>query len=250
MNGISDGVAIVTGGATGIGRATAQRFAAEGARVVVSDIDLERAEETVESIEADGGEAIAVETDVSDEADVASLLDETIETYGVPDFAVNNAGIEGETAPLAEQSIDDWNATISVNQTGVWLCLKEELAVMADNGGGSIVNMSSIAGLTVAGPGPYVSSKHGVIGLTRVAAAEYGSEGVRVNAVCPGVIDTEMVDRSAEEMGDQLDAMIEAKPLGRMGRPEEVAAATVWLCSAEASFVTGHPLVVDGGYVA
>lgn len=247
---ISDGVAIVTGGASGIGRATARRFAAEGARVVVSDLDLERAEETVELIADDGGEAIAVGTDVSDADDVAALVDETVETYGPPDFAFNNAGIEGSHAPLADQSLEDWQTVIDVNQTGVYLCLKAELEVMAENGGGSIVNTSSIAGLTVAGPGPYVASKHGVIGLTRVAAAQYGDAGVRVNAVCPGVIDTEMVARSAEEMGDQLEAFVEAKPLGRMGRPEEVAAAVVWLCSEEASFVTGHPLVVDGGYMA
>ena len=250
MDGISDGVAIVTGGAGGIGRAAALRFAAEGARVVVSDLDVERAEETVELIEDDGGEAMAIETDVSDEDDVSRLIEETVETYGPPTFAFNNAGIEGSHAPLAEQSLEDWDATIAVNQTGVWLCLKAQLAVMAEHGGGSIVNTASIAGLTVAGPGPYVASKHGVVGLTRVAAAEYGDAGVRVNAVCPGVIDTEMVARSAEEMGDQLDAFVAAKPLGRMGKPEEVAAAVVWLCSEEASFVTGHPLVVDGGYMA
>lgn len=247
---LQDGVAIVTGAAGGIGRATAQRFAEEGAKVVVADIDMEGLEETVGLIEADGGEVTAVETDVSDHDDVSALIDETVETYGPPDFAFNNAGIEGSTKPLAEQTLDEWNRTISINQTGVWNCLKEELAVMAENGGGAIVNTSSIAGMSAAGGSPYVASKHGVIGLTRVAAAEYGPEDVRVNAVCPGVIDTEMIERSREEMGEQLDALIAAKPLGRMGDSEEVAAAVVWLCSDESSFVTGHPLVIDGGFMA
>ena len=251
MNGIDGGVAIVTGGAAGIGRATARRFAAEGASVVVADIDADDLAETVELIEADGGEAIAVETDVSDADEVAALVEETVDTYGVPDFALNNAGIEGSSAPLADQSLDDWKRVIDVNQTGVWNCLTEELAVMADNGGGAIVNTSSIAGLSAAGGGPYVASKHGVVGLTRVAAAEYGPAGVRVNAVCPGVIDTEMIDRASDEMGEEtIDQIVQAKPLRRMGEPEEVASAVVWLCSEESSFVTGHPLVVDGGYMA
>jgi len=251
MNGIDGGVAIVTGGAAGIGRATARRFAAEGASVVVADIDADDLVETVELIEADGGEAIAVETDVSDADEVAALVEETVDTYGVPDFALNNAGIEGSSAPLADQSLDDWKRVIDVNQTGVWNCLTEELAVMADNGGGAIVNTSSIAGLSAAGGGPYVASKHGVVGLTRVAAAEYGPAGVRVNAVCPGVIDTGMIDRASDEMGEEtIDQIVQAKPLRRMGEPEEVASAVVWLCSEESSFVTGHPLVVDGGYMA
>jgi len=251
MNGIGGGVAIVTGGAAGIGRATARRFAAEGASVVVADIDADDLAETVELIEADGGEAIAVETDVSDADEAAAPVEETADTYGVPDLAFNNAGIEGSSAPLADQSLEDWKRVIDVNQTGVWNCLTEELAVMADNGGGAIVNTSSIAGLSAAGGGPYVASKHGVVGLTRVAAAEYGPAGVRVNAVCPGVIDTEMIDRASDEMGEEtIDQIVQAKPLRRMGDPEEVASAAVWLCSEESSFVTGHPLVVDGGYMA
>lgn len=251
MNGIEGGVAIVTGGAAGIGRAAAQRFAAEGASVVVADIDADDLAETVDLIESDGGEATAVETDVSDADDVASLVEETVDTYGVPDFAFNNAGIEGSSAPLATQSLEDWKRVIDVNQTGVWNCLTEELAVMADNGGGAIVNMSSIAGLSAAGGAPYVASKHGVIGLTRAAAAQYGPAEVRVNAVCPGVIDTEMIDRASDEMGEEtIDQIVQAKPLRRMGDPEEVASAVVWLCSEESSFVTGHPLVVDGGYMA
>lgn len=250
MKGISDGVALVTGAAAGIGRAAARRFAEEGAKVVASDIDSEGLAETAELIEADGGEVTVVETNVANHEEVAALVEETIETYGVPDFAFNNAGIEGSSDPLTEQTMEDWKQTIEVNQTGVWNSLKEELAVMADNGGGAIVNMSSIAGLSAAGGSPYVASKHGVIGLTKVAAAEYGPEGIRVNAVCPGVIDTEMIDRAREEMGEQLEGLIAAKPLGRMGDPEEVAAAVVWLCSEESSFVTGHPLVIDGGFMA
>ncbi|MFC6784696.1 glucose 1-dehydrogenase [Halobaculum halobium] len=251
MDGIDGGVAIVTGGAAGIGRATAQRFAAEGASVVVADIDADDLAETVDLIEADGGEATAVETDVSDQDDVAALVEGTIDTYGVPDFALNNAGIEGSSAPMADQSLEDWKRVIDVNQTGVWNCLTEELAVMADNGGGAIVNTSSIAGLSAAGGAPYVASKHGVVGLTRVAASQYGPAGVRVNAVCPGVIDTEMIDRANEEMGEgTIEQFVQAKPLRRMGTPEEVASAVVWLCSEESSFVTGHPLVIDGGFMA
>ncbi|MWV64926.1 SDR family oxidoreductase [Halorubrum sp. JWXQ-INN 858] len=252
MNGIDGGVAIVTGGAGGIGRAAALRFAEEGASVVVSDVDEDGIAETVDLIEADGGEASAVVTDVTDADAVAALVDETVETYGTPDFALNNAGIEGRTARLADQTLDDWDRTIAVNQTGVWNCLQAELSAMVDGGGdgGAIVNTSSIAGLSAAGGSPYVASKHGVVGLTRIAAAEYGREGIRVNAVCPGIIDTEMIARAEVEMGDQLAAMTEAKPLGRMGDPEEVAAAVVWLCSDDASFVTGHPLVVDGGFLA
>lgn len=251
MNGIDGGVAIVTGGAAGIGRATARRFATEGASVVVADIDAAGLTGTVDLIDDDGGEAVAIETDVSDADDVAALVEETVDTYGVPDFAFNNAGIEGSSERLADQSLDDWKRVIEVNQTGVWNCLTEELAVMADNGGGAIVNTSSIAGLSAAGGAPYVASKHGIVGLTRIAAAEYGPVGVRVNAVCPGVIDTEMIDRASEGRGGQnIDRVVQAKPLRRMGEPEEVAAAAVWLCSDDSSFVTGHPLVVDGGYMA
>jgi NAD(P)-dependent dehydrogenase (short-subunit alcohol dehydrogenase family) len=251
MNGIDGGVAVVTGAAAGIGRASARRFAAEGASVVAADIDATDLAETVELIEADGGEATAVETDVSDADDVAALVEETIDTYGVPDFAHNNAGIEGSAARMADQSLEEYKRVIEVNQDGVWNCLTEELAVMADNGGGAIVNSSSIAGLSAGGGAPYVASKHGVVGLTRAAAAEYGPVGVRVNAVCPGVIDTEMIDRSSDEMGaETIERIVQAKPLRRMGDPEEVAAAAVWLCSADSSFVTGHPLVIDGGYLA
>lgn len=250
MSDMTDGTALVTGAAGGIGRATARRFAEEGAKVVVADIDTDGLEETVDLIETDGGEATAVETDVSDYGEVETLLDETIDTYGVPDYAFNNAGIEGSMDPLTEQSLEEWDQTISVNQEGVWHCLREELAVMAENGGGAIVNTSSIAGLSAAAGTPYVASKHAVVGLTRVAAAEYGPQGVRVNAVCPGVIDTKMVDRARAESPEQLDAFVQAKPLRRMGEPEEVAAAVVWLCSDDASFITGHPLVIDGGFMA
>lgn len=250
MKGLSNSVAIVTGGAAGIGRATAERFAEEGAQVVVADVDADGIAETVDLIEEAGGEATAVTCDVTDEDDVAAMVEEAVDTYGGLDVAFNNAGIEGSTEPIADQSLEDWEATTAVNQTGVWNCLTEELAVMADDGGGSIVNTASIAGLTAAGGGPYVASKHGVIGLTRVAATEYGPHGVRVNAVCPGVIETAMIERSREEMGDQLEAFIDAKPLGRAGEPEEIAGAVAWLCSDDASFVTGHPLVVDGGFMA
>jgi len=242
--------AIVTGAASGIGRATAERFAAEGANVVVSDVDAEGGRETVEQIESDGGTATFVETDVSDAADVEAMVAEAVDAYGGLDVAVNNAGIEGEFEPLAEVSEDDWDRVLDINLKGVWLCLKHELPELVAGGGGAVVNVSSIAGLVSAGGVPYVASKHGLVGLTRVAATQYAADDVRVNAVCPGVIDTPMVDRADEANPGAIEQFVGMQPLGRMGTPEEVANAIVWLCSDEASFVTGNAYPVDGGYLA
>ncbi|ADD04096.1 putative oxidoreductase (short-chain dehydrogenase family) [Natrialba magadii ATCC 43099] len=255
--------AIVTGGASGIGRKTAERFAAEGANVVVADVVTDGGEETVESIESAGGSATFVETDVTDPDAVEAMVQTAVDTYGGLDIAHNNAGIEGETDPVAEQTEANWKQVMDINLTGVWLCLKYELQEMTANGdgdgdsdsdsdgvGGAIVNTSSIAGLSAAGSSAYAASKHGVIGLTRVAATEYAEADVRVNAVCPGVIETPMVEQSAAENPEEIEQFVGMQPLNRMGTPEEIANAVVWLCSDEASFVTGNAYPVDGGFTA
>lgn len=241
--------AIVTGAASGIGRATAERFAADGANVVIADVAVDGAEETVDLIESNGGTAHFVRADVTDSAQVEALVEETVDAYGTLDVAHNNAGIEGKSVPTIEQSEDDWDRVIDINLKGVWLGLKHEIPAMIESGG-AIVNTSSIAGLSAGGPAPYAASKHGVVGLTRVAATEYAHEDVRVNAVCPGVIDTEMVQRSEGESSEELEQFVQMQPLKRRGTPEEIANAVVWLASEEASFVTGNAYPVDGGYMA
>lgn len=244
-------VALVTGGSSGIGRAGALAFAREGAKVVVADVVVEGGQETVDMIQQAGGEAIFVTTDVSKAADVETLVNKTVETYGRLDYAFNNAGIEGEQLPTADCTEENFDRVISINLKGVWLCMKYEIPQMLEQGGGAIVNTSSVAGLVgFAGIPHYVASKHGVAGLTKNAALEYAQAGIRVNAVCPGGIRTPMIDRFTggdPEAESQFHAM---HPLGRMGEPEEIADAVVWLCSDAASFVTGHPMVVDGGMFA
>jgi len=244
-------VALVTGGASGIGRATALALAREGAKVVLADVAVERCEDTVVKIEEAGGEVCCVETDVSQPDQVEALINATVETYGRLDCAFNNAGIEGEQATTADCTEENWDRVININLKGVWLGMKYEIQQMLKQGGGAIVNMSSVAGLVGFPNAPaYVASKHGILGLTKTAALEYATEGIRVNAVCPGVIRTAMVERvtgGKPEVEAQFAAM---EPVGRMGKPEEVAEAVVWLCSDAASFVTGHPMVVDGGLVA
>lgn len=241
-------VTIVTGGASGIGRAAATRFAREGSNVVVADLDEDGGAETVELIEDSGGEATFVETDISDPDDVQAMVDAAVETYGGLDHAFNNAGIEGENAPSSDQPLDNWDQVINVNLKGVFLSLRAEIPAMLEDGGGAIVNTSSVAGV-VGYPGlaPYVASKHGVIGLTKTAAVEYSRDGVRVNAICPGVIDTPMIARADEATGGGTQQIIAATPIGRLGEPEEIGDAAVWLCSDEASFVTGEAFVADGG---
>lgn len=248
MSELQDSVAIVTGGSTGIGAATAKRFAEEGASVVVADVNVEDGEETVAEIVEGGGEATFVEVDVSDPAEVEAMVETTVETYGGLDFAVNNAGIEGENAATTDQPLDNWEQVIDVNLKGVFVGMQAEIDAMLEDGGGAIVNMSSIAG-QVGFPqsSPYVASKHGVIGLTKTAALEYSEAGVRVNAICPGVIETPMVEASDQE---QIQGVIDATPIRRLGEPPEIGDAAVWLCSEEASFVTGESLVIDGGYVS
>jgi NAD(P)-dependent dehydrogenase (short-subunit alcohol dehydrogenase family) len=246
-------VALVTGGASGIGRACAQLFAREGASVVVSDVAVEGGEETVRLIGEDGGEASFVEADVSKALEVESLVRRALEAYGRLDYAFNNAGIEGRMATnTADYPEEDWDRVIAVNLKGVWLCMKHEIDQMLAQGGGSIVNNSSVEGLVgLQGTSAYAASKHGVVGLTKTAALEYAQSGIRVNAVCPGLIRTPMVERYTggdAETEAQWAAIFE--PVGRMGSPDEVAEAVVWLCSEAASFVTGHAMAVDGGFVA
>jgi NAD(P)-dependent dehydrogenase (short-subunit alcohol dehydrogenase family) len=243
-------VALVTGGSSGIGRATALAFAREGAHVVVSDIDARGGEETVAQIRARKGSALFIRADVSDHEQVAMLVRSVVSAYGRLDCAFNNAGIEGTMAPMVSCSEDTFDRTIAINLKGVWLCMKHELPELLKTRG-SIVNCSSIAGLVgFPSAGAYVASKHGVVGLTRAAALEVVKEGVRVNAVCPGVIRTAMIDRVTGSDAKAEAQLLAAQPIGRMGTPEEVASTVLFLCSEQASMITGQALAVDGGWVA
>jgi len=244
-------VALVTGAATGIGRATALAFAAEGAKVVIADVAA-GGERTVGELRAAGGAALFVRCDVSKPAEVAALLAAAVSAYGRVDCAFNNAGIEGTQGTLAEQSDENWDRVIAVNLSGVRHCMKHELLHMASRaGGGAIVNCASILGVVgFESASAYTAAKHGVIGLTQVAALETSRHGVRVNAVCPGFIETPMLERAGMLATAESRAAMDAlHPIGRMGKPEEIAAAVLFLCSDAASFVTGHSLLVDGGYV-
>ena len=250
MGMVSDKIALITGAAAGIGRATALKFAEEGAKVVASDVNVAGGEETVDMIKKAGGEAIFVKTDISQWKDVANLVAKTVETYGRLDCACNIAGILGKSAPLVEQTEADYDRVVAVNQRGTFLCLKAEIEQMLKNGGGAIASVASIAGLIgSSGISPYVASKHAVVGLTQTAALECGKLGIRVNAVCPGAIDTGMVqDFFSEEFTEEM--MAGMHPIGRIGQPHEVAELMVWLCSDRSSFVTGSIIPVDGGFVA
>jgi NAD(P)-dependent dehydrogenase (short-subunit alcohol dehydrogenase family) len=247
-------VAIVTGAASGIGRACALDLAAAGARVVVSDLErsAEGARETVALAERAGGEALFVPCDVSLGGDVRRLVEETVAHFGRLDAAVNNAGVGGALAPTAEYSEEEWDRVIGINLRGVWLCMKHEITAMLAGGGGSIVNVASILGhVGFAGAPAYVAAKHGVLGLTKAAAIDYGLKGVRVNAVSPAFIVTPMLTRAGLMDDEAVVHGLEAKhALGRLGQPEEVAGLVTWLCSDAASFVTGASYLVDGGYVA
>lgn len=244
-------VALVTGGAAGIGRATALAFAAEGLRVVVSDVDAAGGEGTVGLIRSAGGEATFIRCDVTRDAEVKALIDGVVAAYGRLDYAFNNAGIEIEKGKLAEGSEAEFDAIMGVNVKGVWLCMKHEIPLLLAQGGGAIVNTASVAGL---GAAPkmsiYAASKHAVIGLTKSAAIEYAKKKVRVNAVCPAVIDTDMFRRAYEADPKKAEFAAAMHPVGRVGKVEEIAAAVLYLCSDGASFTTGHSLAVDGGATA
>ncbi|NQV93821.1 MAG: SDR family oxidoreductase [Sphingomonadales bacterium] len=241
-------VAIVTGASGGIGRATALAFAASGASVVVSDVQEDKGEETVRLITDRGGKSIFQRCNVADEADVKALINRAVSEYGRLDYACNNAGINN--IQKDEYDLDVWEQSLSVNLTGVMLCMKAEAEAMLANGGGAIVNTSSINGL-VGNPmqAAYTAGKHGVVGLTRHGALRWAEAGIRVNCVCPGVIQTPMTDVISQnpEIKKTMESMT---PMKRLGQPEEIASAIVWLCSDQASFVTGHPMVIDGGATA
>lgn len=244
-------VALVTGASSGIGRATALAFAERGASVVLADVNAEEGEETARRVVAAGGHALFVEADVSKATDVAALLEATERGYGRLDFAFNNAGIEGVLATTIDTSEDNWDRVLDVNLKSAWLCMKHELPIMLERRRGAIVNCSSIAGLVGFANSPaYVASKHGMIGLTKTTALEVAANGVRVNAVCPGVIRTAMVNRAVAQRPELEEGLLASTPMGRLGAPDEIARAVLWLCSDEASFVTGAALPVDGGWVA
>jgi NAD(P)-dependent dehydrogenase (short-subunit alcohol dehydrogenase family) len=257
MAGLLEGkVTLVTGGASGIGRATALACAREGAMLIIADMHEEGGHHTVHLITEKGGEVIFVQTDVTRATEVEALISKAVARYGRLDCAHNNAGISGRgiagdhRALTAEYPDARWHQVIAINLTGVWLCMKFELQQMLTQGRGAIVNTASAAGLVgLVGNAAYVASKHGVVGLTKTAALEYAQHGIRVNCVCPGYIQTPMTAPGMQDP-DRMARMIASEPVGRMGTPEEVAEAVVWLCSDAASFVTGHAMAVDGGYVA
>ena len=247
-------VAIVTGGNSGIGRATAIAFAKEGAKVTIAGRRVKEGEETVRLIKEAGSEGIFVKTDVANENDVRSLVERTVETYGRLDYAFNNAGIEQTMAPLAEQTVEEFDQIMNINVRGVWLSMKYEIPVMIKNGigvGGAIVNNSSVAGIMgFPQMAIYIASKHAVLGLTKSAALEYAKSGIRINSIAPGGVDTDMVERLTEDDKQWRETLTSMHPIGRLSNPEEIANAVVWLLSNSASFVLGHTLLVDGGVVS
>lgn len=253
MSGWLEGkVTLVTGGGSGIGRASALTFARVGAKVIVADMVIEGGEETVHMIRVTGGEATFVKVDVSKAIEVEALIKKALGTFGRLDCAHNNAGILGDLAPTAECTEENWDRLINTNLKGIWLCMKYEIPQMLKQNGGAIVNTSSIIGV-VGWPGrpAYVASKHGVAGLTKAAALEYAKAGIRINAVLPGPIRTPMtLNVTGGDPEAELKRYTSTIPLGRMGTPEDVAEAVVWLCSDAASFVTGHTMAVDGGWIA
>ena len=251
-NTLHEKIALVTGAGSGIGRATSLVLAREGATVVVSDVNAEGGEETLSAIKDLGGDGIFVHADVSRAADVEALVAATVRAYGRLDCAYNNAGIEGFIGGrLHEYPEDTWDRLMDINVKGVWLCLKYEIPQMLKQGGGAIVNTASVAGLVGSRQlSAYVASKHAVVGLTKAAALEYAADGIRVNAVCPGIIDTPMMDRLVEGRDEYAASIPTRQPIGRKGTPGEIAEAVAWLCSDAASLVTGLAMAIDGAFTA
>jgi NAD(P)-dependent dehydrogenase (short-subunit alcohol dehydrogenase family) len=248
MKEFSNKVALVTGGSSGIGRATALAFAQKGAKVVIASRRVNESEETVQLVKDAGSEAIFVKTDITKATEVENLINQTVTTFGRLDYAFNNAGTEGIMGPSIEQTEENWDNVIDSNLKGTWLSMKYEIPQMLKLGGGAIVNNASVAGVVGFSNGSiYCASKHGILGLTKAVALEQAQAGIRINAICPAFIETPMVDRllNTEELHAHFLA---GHPIGRFGKPEEVAAAVVWLCSPAASFITGHPLLIDGGF--
>jgi NAD(P)-dependent dehydrogenase (short-subunit alcohol dehydrogenase family) len=242
-------VALVTGAASGIGLATAKAFAGAGAAVALADINDAAVRSATADLVAAGHKAIGIRCDVAEDAEVAAMVKQVVSTFGRLDAAYNNAGVQSPYAETADTDREDFDRVVGVNLRGVWCCMKYELLHMREQGSGTIVNCSSIGGLVgIAGRGVYRSSKHGVIGLTKCAALEYAARGIRINAVCPGIVHTPMNDKMVVTQPDAIAAMLKTVPIGRLGRPEEIASAVLWLCSPGASFVIGHALAVDGGY--
>jgi NAD(P)-dependent dehydrogenase (short-subunit alcohol dehydrogenase family) len=251
MNKLAGKIAVITGGGGGIGRATALAFASEGAKVAVADIDASAAKAVAEEVNASGGEAIGLAVDVSREDQVATMIEQVVARFGRLDIGFNNAGIDIEHEPLAKASEELFDRLMGVNVKGIWLCMKHEIERMLVQGGGAIVNTSSIAGLIGSPRQPiYCATKHAVVGLTRAAALEYGRKGIRVNAVCPGVIRTQMTERAIARDPRRSHQVEQIHPIGRLGEADDVARAVVYLCSDDAAFVLGHAFPVDGGYTA
>ena len=244
-------VALVTGAGSGMGLATARAFAEAGAAVALADVDEDTVRSAAEELVAASHEAIAVRCNVADEAEVAAMVEQTVSTFGRLDAAFNNAGVQSLAVETADATGEEFDRVNAINLRGVWNCMKYELRQMREQGSGAIVNCSSIGGLIgIPGRATYHASKHGVIGLTKSAALEYASRGICINAVCPGTINTPMVADMLANEPDAMKDIMRDQPIGRLGRPEEIAAAVLWLCSPAASFVIGHALVVDGGYTA
>lgn len=247
-------VVLITGAATGIGRETALAFARRKARtrLVISDVNEKELNKTAEHVKEAGAEVLSVIADISEAEAVRKMIDKSVEEFGRLDVACNNAGIGGESAATADYSIEGWDKVMNINLRGQFLCMKYELRAMHKNGGGSIVNVSSILGKVGFAQAPaYVAAKHGLIGLTKTAAVEYAEQGIRVNAVCPGFIETPMLENAELTTNEETKQyLVSLHPVGRLGKPREVADVIVWLASEEASFVTGHSLLVDGGYTA